>query len=583
MSVKHVVFALFLAGVIAHSASSQTIQNDPMDDSGFQFSFRGGYDIFPNFRNNTPYIDYKGGLLLGLSADYYWKWFGIGADVDYIKNQPRSTYPTDNLVYFSSTINSFVLTEAPITRIFYGIGPNFKFQPSDRFAIEAKLRGGAAYIEGGRTLLQGEPVFSPPIDLNFHTGYDQHPVLSAKGQLSFTYFLNNYIGLHAGAYYIHHFNAKEIQDPVLGISAGYQPFVSVVDGGSNLIAQPGLTTRTEPCNCAISSVGAFAGVTFRFPPAKSKQPEKCSTCDNYSLTVTARDKFTKELLANTDIALKNMAGEVVRTGTTNNFGVVSFLNIPPNDYAVSGILFEAPLDGAGIVKSEFKPNETLQKEILYSDVNFILKGKVVMCNSTIPIQDVSVVLKNTGLSEQKNTVTDAKGEFVFRVKQETEYQIYGKKEQFFSQTENISTGAYSRNTTLFVKLEICMEQADCDKAIVLKNIHYDLDKYFLREEAKTELRRLSQFMVDNPGIRVELRSHTDSRGTNAYNETLSQNRANSAVDYLVSQGIGRDRLVGKGYGETKLLNECADGFMCPEEKHQLNRRTEMKVICPGRN
>jgi len=580
MSVKKIVFAFILAGAIAQSANSQTPQDDPINDSGFQLSLRGGYDIFPDFRNNTPYIDYKGGLMLGLSLDYYWKWFGIGADVDYLKNQPRSTYPTGNLVYFGSNIRSFVLDEASITRLFYGIGPNFKFQPSNRFAIEAKLRGGAALLEGGRTLLQGEPVFQPAIDLNFHAGYDQHPVLSAKGQLSFTYFLNDYIGLHAGGYYMHHFSVKELQDPVRGISAGYQPFVSTA--GADAILDPGLTVRTAPCDCEVSSIGAFAGITLRFPPAKST-PEKCSTCDNFSLTVTARDKFTKELLANTDVALKNMAGEVVRTGTTNNFGVVSFINIPPNDYAVSGILFEAPLDGTGIVKSEFRPNETLQKEILYSDVNFILKGKVVMCNSTIPIRDVSVVLKNTNQPEQKNTLTDANGEFVFRVKQQTEYDIYGKKEQFFSQTEHVSTASYSRNTTLFVKLEICMEQADCDKAIVLKNIHYDLDKYFLREEAKAELRRLAQFMVDNPGIRVELRSHTDARGTHAYNETLSQNRANAAVDYLVSQGIGRDRLVGKGYGETKLLNECADGVTCPEDKHQLNRRTEMKVICPGRN
>lgn len=580
MSVKKIVFAILLIGAFAQSANSQTAQDDPIDDSGFQLSLRGGYDIFPDFRNNTPYIDYKGGLMLGLSLDYYWKWFGIGADVDYLKNQPRSTYPTSNLLYLGSNIRSFILDEAPITRLFYGIGPNFKFQSGNRFAIEAKLRGGAALLEGGRTLLQGEPVFSPAIDLNFHAGYDQHPVLSARGQLSFTYFLNDYIGLHAGGYYMHHFGAKELQDPFRGISAGYQPFVSIA--GADAIVDPGLTVRTEPCDCEVSSIGAFAGLTLRLPSSKSK-PEKCSTCDNFSLTVTARDKFTKELLANADVALKNMAGEVVRTGTTNNFGVVSFINIPPNDYAVSGILYEAPLDGAGIAKGEFKPNETLQKEILYSDVNFILKGKVVMCNSTIPIRDVSVVLKNASQPEQKNTLTDASGEFVFRVKQQTEYDIYGKKEQFFSQTEHISTETYSRNTTLFVKLEICMEQADCDKAIVLKNIHYDLDKHFLREEAKTELRRLAQFMTDNPGIRVELRSHTDSRGSHAYNETLSQNRANAAVEYLVSQGIGRDRLVGKGYGETKLLNECADGVTCSEDKHQLNRRTEMKVICPGRN
>ena len=65
-----------------------------------------------------------------------------------------------------------------------------------------------------------------------------------------------------------------------------------------------------------------------------------------------------------------------------------------------------------------------------------------------------------------------------------------------------------------------------------------------------------------------------------YNKTLSQNRANAAVDYVVSQGIERNRISGMGYGETQLLNSCADGVTCSEAMHQINRRTEMKVICP---
>jgi len=74
-------------------------------------------------------------------------------------------------------------------------------------------------------------------------------------------------------------------------------------------------------------------------------------------------------------------------------------------------------------------------------------------------------------------------------------------------------------------------------------------------------------------------SHTDSRGSDGYNQTLSQNRANAAVDYVVSQGIARSRIYGTGYGETRLLNTCADGVSCSEAQHQMNRRTEMKVIC----
>ena len=74
-------------------------------------------------------------------------------------------------------------------------------------------------------------------------------------------------------------------------------------------------------------------------------------------------------------------------------------------------------------------------------------------------------------------------------------------------------------------------------------------------------------------------SHTDSRASTEYNQTLSQNRADASVAYIVSQGISKDRITGKGYGESKLLNECADGVTCSEAQHAINRRTEMKVIC----
>jgi len=190
-----------------------------------------------------------------------------------------------------------------------------------------------------------------------------------------------------------------------------------------------------------------------------------------------------------------------------------------------------------------------------------------------------VILNNMDVAEQKNTLTNTAGEFIFNIKQQATYSLRGKKANYFSQTETISTASYDRNTTLFVKLEVCLEEADCGTAIGLKNILYDLDEYYIRADAKPELNRLVQFMQDNPGVRIEISSHTDSRGSNDYNKTLSQNRASAARDYIASQGIDANRVIGVGYGESKLLNRCADGTECSEVEHQLNRRTEMKVIC----
>ncbi len=87
-------------------------------------------------------------------------------------------------------------------------------------------------------------------------------------------------------------------------------------------------------------------------------------------------------------------------------------------------------------------------------------------------------------------------------------------------------------------------------------------------------------MKDNPSVKVEIGSHTDSRASAEYNQVLSLKTVlMPLLIILFSQGIARDRIIAKGYGETKLLNECADGVNCTEAQHAINRRTEMKVIC----
>lgn len=119
---------------------------------------------------------------------------------------------------------------------------------------------------------------------------------------------------------------------------------------------------------------------------------------------------------------------------------------------------------------------------------------------------------------------------------------------------------------------------DVGHKFVLENIFYDFDKYNIRKDAAVILDQLVRTMRDNPTLRIELSSHTDSRGSHAYNDKLSQHRAQSAVNYIVSRGIERDRLVAKGYGERRLVNRCADGVKCTAAEHQANRRTEVEIL-----
>ncbi len=565
---KKIIILLCVLQTMMIAVTAQTNSNNTSPNR-FVASFRGGYDALPIYNNNTPYINYKGGPAAGASINYYWGWLGLGGDFDYIRNLPQSNYPTG--AYAS---NALSLPEDKITRMFYGIGPSFKYQRNDRFAAELFLRGGLAHIKGGYTNLS---VIAPAQLLNHHAGYDAKNVLSAKAQAQFSYYFTPSVGLHAGVYYLRHFQTPELTDDQLGFSAAYLPVA-----GDNAGSQPSLMQRSNACNCDISSLGAFAGVSIQLPK-KEKKPtpkEDCNTCNNYALAVTAKDQYTGEVLPNTDVVIKNIYGEIVQSGTTNNYGVIVFNNIRPDNYTIAGKLFDVDLKGAVANKNDFKPSQTLQKEILYTDDRFILRGQVVECNVANPLTGASVVLTNTAKAEQKTTHTNDKGAFIFHALQNARYSVYAKKNDYFSQTETITTQNFDRNKTLFIKLEVCMEKTDCGKAIILKNIYYDLDKYFIREDAKPELNKLAQFMKDNPGVKIELSSHTDSRASDTYNMTLSQKRADAAVDYLVLQGIQKARLIPVGYGERRLLNRCRDGVDCSEAEHQINRRTEIKVICP---
>lgn len=588
-SILYFVFAVFLLLVTLGSfAQTHPVpKDDRLPAKGFRFGLNGGYDLFPDYKNNAPYIRYKGGLSAGVTAGYYWKWLSIGADVDYIKNSPQNKYPTDSVFdpVNNVLITDFTLTKQGITRIFYGIGPGVHYTDRQgRFAVELNGRAGFASIKGGGLALTGKNGSTSQV-LNYHGGYNLSNVFSVKGALTARYFFNDVWGMHIGAYYMRHFQAKDQVGPG-GYAAAYRAFEPNRDG-VRAFTEKDLRMIPNSCNCDIASTGAFAGVTLRLPqrrkvkaPAPAPREESCNACEVYALAVTARDQYTKEVLPHTDVAVKDAGGNVMRSGVTNAFGVVVFQNMTPGAYTINGKLYEVDLAPAQAARTEFIPNGTLQKELLYTDENFILQGNAVVCNTATALPGVTVVLRDRSSSVEKNTQTDGSGAFLFHLKQKSEITVFGRKEKYFSQMVNIAAADYNRNTTLFVKLEMCMEVADCDKAIRLENIHYDLDKYFIREDAKPELNRLVQFMNDNPGVRVELSSHTDSRASHAYNQTLSQNRADAARTYLVSKGISGDRIVAKGYGETRLLNRCADGVNCSEAEHQFNRRTEMKVICP---
>ena len=119
---------------------------------------------------------------------------------------------------------------------------------------------------------------------------------------------------------------------------------------------------------------------------------------------------------------------------------------------------------------------------------------------------------------------------------------------------------------------------ELDNIIGIDKINYDVAKYEVPSTAVPQLSKLATLLKKNRDIKIELSSHTDSRGDLASNQTLSQKRSEYIVNFLVSAGVNANQMVAKGYGETKLLNECGDGATCTEEQHEKNRRTEFRIL-----
>ena len=224
-------------------------------------------------------------------------------------------------------------------------------------------------------------------------------------------------------------------------------------------------------------------------------------------------------------------------------------------------------------------------------VEYVLKGTTFSLgqDSTKTILGgVRVTLRDDQDRVIDDRTTGRGGTFEFKIDPEKEYTLLGKKVAFLVGRNTLSTvGETVDKSTLTARSFTKEFRADLDLTEILKirgvdievkNVFYDLAKWDIRPDAALELDKLAQFLLDNPAVSIELSSHTDSRDNDENNMVLSQKRAQSAVDYLVTKGIARDRMEPQGYGETRLVNECANDVPCTNEQHQANRRTEFKII-----
>lgn len=222
-------------------------------------------------------------------------------------------------------------------------------------------------------------------------------------------------------------------------------------------------------------------------------------------------------------------------------------------------------------------------------VNYYLQGITYTPDSAglrvLPNTRVSMLDSEGQLMQDYVTGTD--GKFFFRVYENEDYELVGETDGYLVKRQPYTTKGKSVDpntltqliTNITLDTTIVLEKIELNKIFVLENIYYDLDKDEIRPDAARELDKLVQILIDNPEIKIELSSHTDSIATVEYNMDLSQRRAESAVNYMIQRGISPDRMVAKGYGELRPIarNTNPDGTDNPEGR-QRNRRTEFKIL-----
>ena len=211
----------------------------------------------------------------------------------------------------------------------------------------------------------------------------------------------------------------------------------------------------------------------------------------------------------------------------------------------------------------------------------MLSGTVTDLETGEILPGAKVTLSDAKFAKIAEVIADEKGYYEFEVECDTEYYVKGEKETYETKEQKIKISSEDGKTDLPIQLEKTVKPVtigdNLADAFGIKEILFDLDKSNIRPDAALELEKILDVLKQYPAMALDIRAHTDSRASHAYNAKLSDRRAKSTLAWLIKNGVDKSRLTGKGYGETQLVNKCADGVECTEAEHQLNRRSQFII------
>jgi outer membrane protein OmpA-like peptidoglycan-associated protein len=349
------------------------------------------------------------------------------------------------------------------------------------------------------------------------------------------------------------------------------------------------------------------------------------------LIMEVNNKF--EFFANKTVYLLNDKNTIIKRTKSNPFGSFVFTDVKPGGTYLIGVdktdnasgkvsLYTnsddliAPVDSSAttrFVKRFSAENNVLFNTLLVDDkqLKMDVKGKLFAENTNNPISDLKILLLNDKMEVMDTTTTDNFGNFIFRyvpyssqitlttfekeqvLEAINNILVYSSEDEMIKIVSGIKNKRFNYKPLNTEQTRLSdvyaddpwlplLNSKDFSKAkkgeTIIENILFESDKYNLLPAAQKTLDKIALVMNANQSIKIELSAHTDAVATDTYNQTLSEQRAKAASDYIIGRGVDASRIIAKGYGETRILNHCKNGVFCSDDEHRVNRRIEFKIL-----
>ncbi len=310
------------------------------------------------------------------------------------------------------------------------------------------------------------------------------------------------------------------------------------------------------------------------------------TLDQKLISGVTYDK-TGKVLADVTVTLTNLTDKTIVTTQSDANGAFQFNVDSDQEFELLGQK-EKYFEGKNTAHTKLIDDEVFANLTLEKDPGISLYALITDKKTSQSLDSVKMTITDnmTGLTE--TFLTGPTGDYRKAVadkklSERGSYNFTLEREGYLSKTLTYNIvfdkeGTYNVHADLDISLEKIEVGEDLSKIIDIKPIYFDVNKSEIRPDAAVELDKIVKVMNENPNMMVELGSHTDSRGSATSNASLSERRAQASAAYIKARITNPERITGKGYGETRLFNECSDGVECSKEKHQENRRTEFIIV-----